>query len=1141
MAELVFELKRHENLLASLARYLSGHTEYINDFSEGSITRSLLEGVAQEMYRQNVSFGQGITSALQSAVKNAFNLPLLDSTRASGEFTAYREMLMSPESFAITFSSPSIDTSGNAASFSGYISGNVLTVSNVTGTIAIGQGISGSGVSNGTYILSQGSTNLQFIVGPSCSFVGSISGNTLIVTSVTNGQISVGHTITNGVTSYGTITALLSGTGGVGTYYISTASTIASTAMMAGAQTVGTQVSPVSMKSFSLLNSIAMTGVTASSTTTNPIPVGTYYYSVVPIFGNAANGIVREFKGSAPYSITLNSAARISVTWTPRSYFTGYRVYRSTSPFMLNASYTYIDGGSSSSLLDSSVGVTYVTNRWPGTTMTYGVSAANTTAGTRRETAASSATALPVGNTATLTWQASSSLDKLSAPIGYNVYRSDVNASIASPSNISIAPSSTSGTLNYGSQLTYAMITGNLMTVFSSSHVTLGSLAVGQQLTASTGLLSNTSIVSQLTGQTGYNGTYLVTQNHGASAITTGSGLTVNVTLSNGVIQTATINTAGSQYLNTGTGTLYFAINGGTSTAYCSVAVGTTTPGVPSGTITVIFGGAGYSATATSNVGTTVPANTVFVTNIYGTMQYYYAVATITSNGESIAAGPLPLSPSSSYRSIYLSWDSVPGAVAYRIYRDTTPSFSSPQFYDSLLSYIFDTGSIFSVATYGMPKTFLLNSSTTPSVLSFTDTGYIGTISSWPTTGQAFSLQGPINIAAGTQVRVANTSLTYSYPFSATMSAGASDVTSIIQCNSYGITGNTGANSITEFTSPVYGISGGTNKKEFINGKDVETEYEWRSRFQQVLQGASRGTFDAIVAGAIGTKIYDNNGFITDQVTKALVTEPSSLNLTVYIHNSTTSGPSASLVTETQKIIDGYVTDNGTKIPGYKAAGIPVTVTSAITVPQDIKIDVTTRPGLPVSLLRENLVSEIKKYFASLDISDGLYIPSITSVTTSSANQNISYQYRLVAIDSNGNRSAPSLVNDSLTSGNTLPNNVLTWNASSGGLSISYYDLLRWDGLQWALVQTIPVASPYIVSGSTMSYTDTSVYLSAYTFMNYSLKYFQKSELIQLLSKVPGVLSLSVTAPIAGSPNTDQQTIIPAAGQILVPGTIIVK
>lgn len=1139
MAELVFELKRHENLLASLARYLSGHTEYINDFSEGSITRSLLEGVAQEMYRQNVSFGQGITSALQSAVKNAFNLPLLDSTKASGEFTAYREMLMAPDSFAVKFSSPSIDTSGNSSSFSGYISGNVLTVSNVTGTIAIGQGISGSGVSNGTYILSQGSTNLQFIIGPSCSFIGSILGNTLTVTSVINGQLFVGHAITNGATSYGTITSLLTGTGGVGTYYLSTSSTITSTAMMAGAQTVGSQVSPVSMKSFSLFNPVAMTEVTASSTTTNPIPAGTYYYSVVPVFGNAANGIIREFKGSAPYSVTLNSAARVSVKWTPVSYFTGYRVYRSTSPFMLNASYTYIDGGSSSSLLDSSVGITYVTNRWPGTTITYGVSAANTTAGTRRETAASSATSLPSGTIATLSWQASNSLDKLSAPIGYNVYRSDINASIASPSNFSIAPSSSSGTLNYGSQLTYAMITGNLMTVFSSSHVTFGSLTIGQQLTASTGLLSNTSIISQLTGQNGYNGTYLVTQNHGASAITTGSGLRVNVTLSNGVIQTATINNAGSSYLNSGAGTLYFAIDGGSSTAYCSVTVGS--GGIPSGSITVIYGGEGYDNLVTTNIGTSVPANTVFVTNIYGTTQYYYAVATVTSGGESIASGPLPLSPSASYRSIYLSWDSVPGAVAYRIYRDTTPAFLSPQFYDSLLSYIIDTGSIFSVTKYGMPKTFLLNASTTPSVLSFTDTGLIGTVSSWPTTGQAFSLQGTINIAAGTQVRVANTSLTYSYPFSATMSAGASDVTSIIQCNSYGITGNTGANSITEFSSPVYGISGGTNKKEFINGKDVETEYEWRSRFQQFLQGASRGTFDAIIAGAIGTKIYDNNGFIIDQVTKALVTEPSALNLTIYIHNSTTSGPSASLVSETQKIIDGYITDNGTKIPGYKAAGIPVTVTPVVTVPQDIKIDVTTRPGLPVSLLRENIIVEINKYFASLDISDGLYIPSIASVTTSSINQNIAYQYRIVAIDSNGNRSVPSLVNDSLTSGNTIPNNVLTWSASSGGKSISYYDILRWDGLQWALVQTIPVASPYIVSGSTMSYTDTSVYLTAYTFINYSLKYFQKSDLIQLLSKIPGILSLSVTVPIAGSPNTDQQTIIPAAGQILVPGTIIVK
>lgn len=58
---------------------------------------------------------------------------------------------------------------------------------------------------------------------------GSISGTTLTVTAVTAGSLSVGQTISGtGVTSGTTITALGTGTGGVGTYTVSASQTVAS-------------------------------------------------------------------------------------------------------------------------------------------------------------------------------------------------------------------------------------------------------------------------------------------------------------------------------------------------------------------------------------------------------------------------------------------------------------------------------------------------------------------------------------------------------------------------------------------------------------------------------------------------------------------------------------------------------------------------------------------------------------------------------------------------------------------------------------------------------------------------------------------------------------------------------------------------
>lgn len=64
------------------------------------------------------------------------------------------------------------------------------------------------------------------------SFTGSISGNTLTVTSMSSGFLAVNDIITGaGVAANQSITAFGTGTGGVGTYSVSVSQTVASTAM----------------------------------------------------------------------------------------------------------------------------------------------------------------------------------------------------------------------------------------------------------------------------------------------------------------------------------------------------------------------------------------------------------------------------------------------------------------------------------------------------------------------------------------------------------------------------------------------------------------------------------------------------------------------------------------------------------------------------------------------------------------------------------------------------------------------------------------------------------------------------------------------------------------------------------------------
>jgi hypothetical protein len=138
----------------------------------------------------------------------------------------------------------------SSAVFTGSTSGTTLTVTAITnGTIAAGQSLFGVGITNetvitalgtgtggiGTYTinLSQTLTSRQMnstTVG--AQVTGSISTTTLTVTAVASGTLFVGQTIQGtGVTALTIITALGTGSGGVGTYTVSTSQTVTSTTL----------------------------------------------------------------------------------------------------------------------------------------------------------------------------------------------------------------------------------------------------------------------------------------------------------------------------------------------------------------------------------------------------------------------------------------------------------------------------------------------------------------------------------------------------------------------------------------------------------------------------------------------------------------------------------------------------------------------------------------------------------------------------------------------------------------------------------------------------------------------------------------------------------------------------------------------
>ena len=141
-------------------------------------------------------------------------------------------------------------SSPSAAVFTGSISGTTLTVTAITnGTIAAGQSLFGVAVSSETVITALGSgtggigtytINLSQTVASrqmnsttvGARVTGSITATTLTVTAVASGTLYVGQTIQGtGVTALTIITALGTGSGGAGTYTVSTSQTVSSTTL----------------------------------------------------------------------------------------------------------------------------------------------------------------------------------------------------------------------------------------------------------------------------------------------------------------------------------------------------------------------------------------------------------------------------------------------------------------------------------------------------------------------------------------------------------------------------------------------------------------------------------------------------------------------------------------------------------------------------------------------------------------------------------------------------------------------------------------------------------------------------------------------------------------------------------------------
>ncbi len=172
---------------------------------------------------------------------------------------------------------------------------------------------------------------------------------------------------------------------------------------------------------------------------------------------------------------------------------------------------------------------------------------------------------------------------------------------------------------------------------------------------------------------------------------------------------------------------------------------------------------------------------------------------------------------------------------------------------------------------------------------------------------------------------------------------------------------------------------------KFSLGSDVETDVQRKERFIAYIASLPRGTVAAIRYGLSLCKVTDAAGAVIERVAFSDIVEPWLADpasppglIQCYIHNGV-DGASTLLMTEVQKQIDGYYLDNGTPVPGWKAAGAKVQVIAATSQSVNVTGVVTGLPGYVIADLRTEVSTAIVAYISQLGVGADVIFAEIVS------------------------------------------------------------------------------------------------------------------------------------------------------------------
>lgn len=213
--------------------------------------------------------------------------------------------------------------------------------------------------------------------------------------------------------------------------------------------------------------------------------------------------------------------------------------------------------------------------------------------------------------------------------------------------------------------------------------------------------------------------------------------------------------------------------------------------------------------------------------------------------------------------------------------------------------------------------------------------------------------------------------------------AGVVSVTVPIACSVAGTIGNASSGQIN--FSPAYGAGYSVTNPAIDNGRDAETLSERETRFAEYIASLSRGTVTACLYAAGSATVLNSSNEILEFVTRTgIYEEPGWVRIWV---RSNAGAPSATLLTNAQRIIDGWRDDElGIIVPGYRSAGVKVEILSMAErlVPMSIAVNMITGYELTLAVrqsLNNIFASSLRAIMPGETLALGTMIERMLDVT----------------------------------------------------------------------------------------------------------------------------------------------------------------